>query len=175
MCNNRSPLFFIMTDIEKFKSLLEYFISHVDWKQNMDKTHVGFSKYIKPLLDNNSFVESGQGYNGNKIQKLIGDWETINNHKIYLNIQPNYGDWSTRKCYLNWGNTGINIFCNWDKTKNVQGVDIGYAYWWETPVQYKTLLTKTIKELDLFNNGVSSELQKFYDFFVNEIIRYSLI
>jgi DNA polymerase III delta prime subunit len=161
-----------MTDIEKFKSLLEYFISHVDWKQNMDKTHVGFSKYIKPLLDNNSFVESGQGYNGNKIQKLIGDWETINNHKIYLNIQPNYGDWSTRKCYLNWGNTGINIFCNWDKTKNVQGVDIGYAYWWETPVQYKTLLTKTIKELDLFNNGVSSELQKFYDFFVNEIINY---
>ncbi len=138
----------------------------------MDKTHVGFSKYIKPLLDNNSFVESGQGYNGNKIQKLIGDWETINNHKIYLNIQPNYGDWSTRKCYLNWGNTGINIFCNWDKTKNVQGVDIGYAYWWETPVQYKTLLTKTIKELDLFNNGVSSELQKFYDFFVNEIINY---
>ncbi|MDD6582334.1 MAG: AAA family ATPase [Bacteroidales bacterium] len=161
-----------MTDIEKFKSLLEYFISHVDWKQNMDKTHVGFSKYIKPLLDNNSFVESGQGYNGNKIQKLIGDWETINNHKIYLNIQPNYGDWSTRKCYLNWGNTGINIFCNWDKTKNVQGVDIGYAYWWETPVQYKTLLTKTIKELDLFNNGVSSELQKFYNFFVNEIINY---
>ena len=138
----------------------------------MDKTHAGFSKYIKPLLDNNSFVESGQGYNGNKIQKLIGDWETINNHKIYLNIQPNYGDWSTRKCYLNWGNTGINIFCNWDKTKNVQGVDIGYAYWWETPVQYKTLLTKTIKELDLFNNGVSSELQKFYDFFVNEIINY---
>ena len=60
-----------MTDIEKFKSLLEYFISHVDWKQNMDKTHVGFSKYIKPLLDNNSFVESGQGYNGNKIQNLL--------------------------------------------------------------------------------------------------------
>ena len=39
--------------LDNFKSLLEYFVSHLEWEVNRDPTHVGYGFYIRPLLERN--------------------------------------------------------------------------------------------------------------------------
>lgn len=160
-----------MDNYEKFKSLLEYFVSHLAWKETGNLSHVGYNTYIKPLKDTNNFVEQGQGYNNGAIQNQICQWDEINNHKLFINIQPNFGSWRSRKCYLNWCDTGINIFCDWTNDSPV-GLIIGYAYWWENPTKYDNLSQKTIKQLGLFQNGITQELISFLDDFTKEIDDY---
>lgn len=160
-----------MDNYEKFKSLLEYFVSHLAWKETGNLSHVGYNTYIKPLKDTNNFVEQGQGYNNGAIQNQICQWDEINNHKVFINIQPNFGSWRSRKCYLNWCDTGINIFCDWTNDSPV-GLIIGYAYWWENPTKYDNLSQKTIKQLGLFQNGITQELISFLDDFTKEIDDY---
>ena len=161
-----------MDNYEKFKSLLEYFVSHLAWKENGNTSHIGYNTYIKPLKDTNNFVEQGQGYNNGAIQNQIRQWDEINNHKVFINIQPNYGSWKTRKCYLNWNATGINIFCDWDNNRDPVGLTIGYAYWWENPTSYDTISKETIQQLGLFQNGISQNLKIFLDKFTKEITDY---
>ena len=35
-----------MDNYHKFKALLEYFVSHLEWIINNDKNHIGYDKYI---------------------------------------------------------------------------------------------------------------------------------
>ena len=159
-------------DLVKFKNVLEYFVAHQNYVQSNSELAVGYEKYIKPLIDNHSFNYTGQGYKNDRIQEQIKDWDTINNHQICINIQPNFGVYTSKKCYLNWIETGLNIFCQW--TNNVvNALSIGYAYWWCKPTAYKLLLTNTIEELGLFKeNDYNQNLEDFYDLFVKEIYDY---
>ena len=156
----------------KFKNVLEYFVAHQNYVQSNSELTVGYEKYINPCVNNDSFIKTGQGYNGDRIQEHIKDWEIINNHQICINIQPNFGDYTSKKCYLNWIGTGLNIFCQWTNNE-VNALVIGYAYWWCKPTEYKLLLTNTIDELGLFKeNEYNQNLEKFYNFFVGEIYDY---
>lgn len=62
-------------EVENFKHLLEYFVSHLEWCQNEDVNFIGYEKYIKNLVEKNKFRKAGQGYNGDKIQLQIKEWE----------------------------------------------------------------------------------------------------
>ena len=159
-------------NLVKFKNVLEYFVAHQNYVQSNSELSVGYEKYIKPYIDNKNFIYTGQGYSGDRIQEQIGDWDTINNHQICINIQPNFGDYTSKKSYLNWIETGLNIFCQWTNNE-VYALSIGYAYWWCKPTAYKLLLTNTIDELGLFKeNEYTQELNDFYNLFVNEINDY---
>lgn len=162
------------SDLFKFKHVLEYFVAHLNYLQsNYSETVVGFEKYIKPFLDENDFTYTGQGYNDGKIQKQISNWENISNHRLCVNVQPQYGKkYKSKRCYLNWIGTGLNVFSNWNKDE-VSSLSVGYAYWWMKPTGYKIVMTKTLKELNLFNeNGDDSSLKEFFDLFVKEIDDY---
>ena len=159
-------------DLVKFKNVLEYFVAHQNYVQSNSELAAGYEKYIKPYIDSKTFCYTGQGYSGDRIQEQIGDWEIINNHQICINIQPNFGDYTSKKSYLNWIETGLNIFCKWTNSE-VESLSIGHAYWWYKPTMYKLLLTYTTEELGLFKeNEYTQKLNDFYNLFVNEIDDY---
>ncbi len=103
-----------MNEYEKFKKLLEYFVAHLEWCVNGDTNHIGYADYIKPLIDNNTFKYTGQGYSGDNIQHQINTWCNYKNGLIHINIQQNYGNYKSTKCYLNWDWTGLNVNAKWD-------------------------------------------------------------
>ena len=60
--------------LDNFKSLLEYFVSHLEWEVNRDPTHIGYGFYIRPLLERKCYYSSGQGQQGDAIQQQIEPW-----------------------------------------------------------------------------------------------------
>jgi len=161
------------SDLFKFKRVLEYFVVHQNYVQSGCSESVnGYEKYIKPHKDSGTFKSSGQGYKDDLIQKQIRDWDIICTHHICINIQANFGDYTSKKSYLNWQDTGLNIFCEW-KNNEVKALNIGYAYWWMKPTGYKIKVRRTIEELNLFNdNGDNALLEEFFNIFVHEINDY---
>lgn len=156
-------------DLIKFKHVLEYFVAHQNYMQSNNSSVKGYEEYIKPFIDKHSFSSTGQGWNDDSIQKQIADWEDIATHRLCINIQPNFGDYKSKKCYLNWIHTGINIFCEW-QNEEVVSLSIGYAYWWKKPTRYKIELTNTTSDLGLFDsNHDETILGDFYNRFVKEI------
>lgn len=161
------------SDLFKFKRVLEYFVVHQNYVQSGCSESVnGYEKYIKPYKDSGTFKSSGQGYKDDLIQRQICNWDIICTHHICINIQANFGDYTSKKSYLNWQDTGLNIFCEW-KNDEVKALNIGYAYWWMKPTGYKIKVRRTIEELNLFNdNGDNALLEEFFNNFVHEINDY---
>ena len=102
-------------EYKKFKSLLEYFVAHLEYvgsKSNI--SHCGYEKYIHPLVASKIFKKTGTGYSGHKIQKQIAAWDEYSVGKIAINCTPQYGkNYKTRLCYLNWISTGLNVTAQW--------------------------------------------------------------
>lgn len=171
----RSELAEALKDYEilRFKHLLEYFVAHLEYCDSGIESNHGYSTYIKPLLDSKDFKYTGQGYKGNSIQNQINNWSEYSICDICINIQPNYGgNYRTKKCYLNWRDTGINIYAEWDKS-NVKSLIIGYCYWWNKPCLYEDVVEKQIADLGLFDdNYPNDELKGFYNHFKGELEQY---
>lgn len=149
-----------MTEYEKFKKLLEYFVTHLEWLINKDTNNRGYNLYLKPLIDKNEFYSTGQGYNNGNIQKHISDWCQYENGDIFINIQPNYGNYKTVKCYLNWADTGLNIIARWnDNTINSLALE-EYQFWLKPTKRIDLGFNKTITELGLFDNNTPNEILK---------------
>ena len=64
----------MMNKYTRFKSLLEYYVSHLEYCQNESVDCRGYSKYIEPIK--NEFKKSGQGYNNRSIQNQIAQWSS---------------------------------------------------------------------------------------------------
>lgn len=137
----------------QFKSLLEYFVAHTEWNQNKDENHSGYSKYIKPLIDNGTFQSDGQGYNSEnveedkrdfKIQQQIKEWENYPFGRISLN--SNGGTKTRYFSIVNYLNVGwASIYADYTPDKaHIDSLWIGF----EQVEQF----SKTIAELGLYNN-----------------------
>ena len=161
------------SELLKFKHVLEYFVTHQNYLSSNSSVSVrGYDQYLKSFIEKHNFSMTGQGYNDGRIQNQIGEWDNIYSHQICLNIQPNYGNYESKKSYLNWRGTGLNIFCEWENSE-VKALSIGYAYWWLKPTQYDIILTRTISELKLYEEtDDNSLLKEFFDIFVKEINNY---
>ncbi|MFM9989240.1 AAA family ATPase [Flavobacterium sp.] len=150
----------------KFKKLLEYFVSHLEWIQNKQSTFVGYDKYIKPYVDNGSFKMTGQGYDGAGIQNQIKGWESYSCGKICINVQGNYGSYKSVKCYLNWDGTGLNVLARW-KNNQITGLYQDEFIYWEEPTRrVNSGKEYSLEKLKLFEDDeISEELIDFYTTF----------
>lgn len=116
-----------MTDLEKFKFLLEYFVSHLEYLKYYDRglqalRGRGYAQYILPILSN--FKLTGQGHNGDSIQNQVSSWEQYTcgkktSGKIFINVQVNFNRRTTAANYLCWDGTKINIVAKWSFLKTV--------------------------------------------------------
>ena len=166
-------------DYINFKNLLQYFISHLEWVANNNVNHIGYLQHIKPLIDTKNFKKTGQGYNGDNIQKQISAWDNFEGYQICINITYNQKiGYQSKFCYLNWIWTGINIIAEW---QNKQIVGLYQELFIEKKKPEKSVwkslgMSKSLKELGLFDNSnsVNSNLKSFYDNFRNALIEDEL-
>lgn len=160
-----------MNDYEKFKHLLEYFVAHLEWCVNEDRNTIGYQNYIKPLIEEDNFKKTGQGYNEHEIQNQIKDWESYNNGNICINIQHSYGNYKSVKSYLNWAETGLNVIARWNENRITALALEEYQWWTESKTRVDFEMSKSISELGLFDNNTPNDnLKAFFDKYNSLII-----
>lgn len=104
------------TNYSRFKSLLEYFVAHLEYVQNKCvKETIGYKDYIEPIK--NGFVKEGTGYRGARIQNQIKDWDTYNGITICISITNNFKNYKSKLCYLHWNGTNKNIIAEWNDNR----------------------------------------------------------
>lgn len=149
------------TELLKFKQLLEYFVAHLEYIQSNVTDSKGYKQYIEPLIQNNSFKISGQGYAGATIQDQIAKWQDYNIGKICINVMGNFGKYYyTKKCYLNWDSTGMNIYALWN-SKKTKIISLGlteYQYQNDPPSYMDSETTFKISSLELYNEQEPNEI-----------------
>jgi hypothetical protein len=154
-----------MNEYEKFKILLEYFVAHLEFCVTGQKENEGYKRYIKEI---NNFAYSGQGYDGDKIQSQIKDWESYENGILCLNINSaSRTPYQNKGSYLNWKGTAINVNAVWNNSTISKLKIVKDSY----PISNsKDVLTFTVSELGLYDNKpVNEKLKTFFDKF-NELI-----
>lgn len=153
----------IMNSINNFKHLLEYFIAHLEYINNTPNSQ-GYKTYIEPIQN---FKQTGQGWKGDTIQKQISQWDKYPLGVICINIQGNFGaNYKTRKCYLNWKDTGVNIVSEWSGERIARLLITDYQYWHENP-SWKDYVSIDIDTLGLFKDNTSTKITEFYKQFTD--------
>ncbi|GET44987.1 McrB family protein [Capnocytophaga felis] len=162
-----------MEEIDKFKKLLEYFVSHLEWCQNEDVNFIGYEKYIKNLFEKNEFRKAGQGYDGDKIQLQIEEWENYSIGKICINISAyTRNKYISEFCYLNWLGTGINICARWEDSKIKSLYLTEYRDLKGSKQRTNLGVEYSLSELKLFEEGITSQLETFFDKYKNYFIQF---
>ena len=155
-----------MTEHEKFKKLLEYFVAHLEFCVTDQKVGDGYNRYIKDIKN---FNRGGQGHKGQNIQNQIKEWESYTNGDICININPTV--YKGRGCYLNWEDTAINVNALWDKNTIVGLKIVKDSY----PISNaKDVVSYSIQDLGLLDNNPPNEnLKSFFDRFNKLIIQWN--
>lgn len=162
-----------MSDLEKFKALLEYFVAHLEYLRyrNMKYQKLrgrGYAQYILPLMP--GFVKTGQGHTGDDIQNQISSWEQYScanktSGKIFINVQISFSRETTAANYLCWDGTRFNILAEWSPRKKVI-TDLVIED--KTPGKKKAFspVVKSVSKLGLFDGKKpNAELDKFWQFY----------
>lgn len=151
-----------MTEYEKFKNLLEYFVAHLEYCVTDSKDNFGYTKYIDGIKN---FKRGGQGHKGQAIQKQVSKWESYSNGKICINVNPT--SYTGGGTYLNWEETAINVNAEWkdNKISSLKLMKDSYPL-----SNAKLVLRATIQDLGLFDEQKpNNNLQNFFNTF-NELI-----
>lgn len=157
-----------MDKYKKFKHLLEYFVSHLEWVVNHDISHAGYNTYISPIKN---FKRAGQGWNKDKIQEQIREWADYDGDTICINVYA--PDFKSKGCYLNWDGTWVNVRPSW-KGDHVESLYLTQQEF----ASAKEELIYSISSLGLFDgNSPNSKLKNFFDNYqfmhmeVNQLVR----
>lgn len=143
-------------DIQRFKCLLEYFVTHLEYIINKDANFVGYEKYLKSLVETNVFKEAGQGHKGHNIQKQIERWNNYNGNVICISIYaPNP---QSKGTYLNWKSSYYNVRAEF-KNEHVDSLYITE----EEDKNAKSELKYSVDKLGLFSGLSTNEFNEFFD------------
>lgn len=154
----------ILSDEEKFKCLLEYFVAHLEYKQSGIQNTIGYQKYIQPLEGH--FVKVGNGDKDWGLQKQIEKWNSYSNgRRITITINGRSGiRFAGKTSYLNWEDTWNNVRAQWDAgNKRITGFYL-------TNTSEKTQVGENFPydKLGLYDNSNPNEtLKKFFHQFCN--------
>lgn len=150
--------------IGQFRHLLRYFVVHLEHChnkgiiQNMNWWREDEKNYAEKIKK-----RTGQGYNGNEIQKQINEWCNYPVGKVCISVQSSaYGGYQTKASYLHWYGTGLNINAEWkdDKIEKLYFRDVDEE-------SSENILATSISRDDLFNSGQQSDsLNKLYNTYV---------
>lgn len=143
--------------IEQFRHLLRYFVVHLEYcynesiKKETDWWTDAEKEYKKFIVK-----KSGQGYNGDEIQKQINQWCNYPVGKVCISVQFSArGGYQTKASYLHWYGTGLNINAEWkdDKIEKLYFRDVDEE-------SSDNIHAISISRDDLFNSGLQSESLK---------------
>ena len=155
-------------ELNKFRSLLQYFVVHLEYCQynhNTDKpSNPNWFKDDREgpfvsLIDK----KSGHGYLNNAIQKQIEQWCIYPYGRVTISVQyARKGGYTATSSYLHWDKTWFNINAKWSDNR------IEYLYFYykgdaESPTQDK-MISRDV--LFSENDGVDV-VEPLFDAFVN--------
>lgn len=144
--------------LDNFKSLLEYFVSHLEWEVNRDPTHVGYGFYIRPLLERNCYCSTGQGQQGDAIQQQIEPWAHILDDAGFVGINIRPDQFTNRYCFLNCVKTWVNIKGIWAPNAQARPAHLTALFITHAPsVSAAPDLTMSLPELGLFDGRVPND------------------
>lgn len=106
-------------DCVQFKSLLEYFVAHLEWKVNHDRKQAGFSTYVEPNLNKDGELpvecSGSKGDDADSLQSYIARWSRYGSDKVIIKVlglqtlKEEPKGW-----YLKWAHaSGANIKTRW--------------------------------------------------------------
>ena len=148
------------SDYIKFKHLLEYFCAHLQYVvAKEDKTIKGYDEYLKPFVDDGTFLKSG--YQDSKLQRQIERWNSYSvGRKIYIFVESI----QKQRSYLQWQDLLTSIFADWTDG-HLTNLLLGR----KNGKEKELLGTKaSLDELGLYDGKEPNEnLKKFYDAFVD--------
>lgn len=152
-----------MDDVTKFKHILEYFVTHLNYLSKGNSKNVeGYNEYLKPFIDAGTFRTTGYGRKNEKIQEQIKKWQDIFDTRLCVNI---YSPSPVSKgSYINWQDTGVNILVDdWNpETKFVQKLKIA-VYYPEEKIWVDKKCSYTFNELGLYDGKEpNNNLRKFF-------------
>jgi len=155
-----------MTEYEKFKKLLEYFVAHLEFCVSDQKYGEGYDMYIKEIKN---FKRGGQGHKEQQIQNQIKDWETYDNGTICINVNPT--TYQSGGTYLNWKHTAINVNAEWEGKKIVNIKIMKDSY----PLNNaKHVMTISVSNLGLFDKQEpTGQLKALFNQFNGLIIQWN--
>lgn len=106
----------VVADEEKFKHLLEYFVAHLEYKQNNITDTNGYKTYIEPLKKN--FVQTGKSGKDWGLTRQIECWNSYSNgRRVSISIDGRTGvRFAGKTSYLNWENTWFNVRARWNES-----------------------------------------------------------
>ena len=161
--------------LDNFKSLLEYFVSHLEWEVNRDPTHVGYGFYIRPLLERNCYCSTGQGQQGDAIQQQIEPWAHILDDAGFVGINIRPDQFTNRYCFLNCVKTWVNIKGIWAPNAQARPAHLTALFITHAPsVSAAPDLTMSLPELGLFDGRLPNDnLKRFLTEFLYRYDNYT--
>ena len=161
--------------LDNFKSLLEYFVSHLEWEVNHDPTHVGYGFYIRPLLERNCYCSTGQGQQGDAIQQQIEPWAHILDDAGFVGINIRPDQFTNRYCFLNCVKTWVNIKGIWAPNAQARPAHLTALFITHAPsVSAAPDLTMSLPELGLFDGRLPNDnLKRFLTEFLTRYDNYT--
>ena len=156
-------------DCVQFKSLLEYFVAHIEWKVNHDREQAGFSTYIEPNLNKDGELpvecSGSKGDDTDSLQSYIAQWSRYGSDKVIIKVlglqtlKEEPKGW-----YLKWAHaSGANIKTRWRQNH----LDRFYLNVCIITTDYPEDTEFTIEELGLFDGlGPNQAVQDFLEAFV---------
>ena len=161
--------------LDNFKSLLEYFVSHLEWEVNRDPTHVGYGFYIRPLLERNCYCSTGQGQQGDAIQQQIEPWAHILDDAGFVGINIRPEQFTSRFSFLNCVKTWVNIKGIWAPNAQARPAHLTALFITHAPsVSAAPDLTMSLPELGLFDGRVPNDnLKRFLKEFLSRYENYA--
>lgn len=161
--------------LDNFKSLLEYFVSHLEWEVNRDPTHVGYGFYIRPLLERNCYCSTGQGQHGDAIQQQIEPWAHILDDAGFVGINIRPDQFTNRYCFLNCVKTWVNIKGIWAPNAQARPAHLTALFITHAPsVSAAPDLTMSLPELGLFDGRLPNDnLKRFLTEFLYRYDNYT--
>lgn len=157
----------------KFKQLLEYFVAHMEYVTTKDQNHPGYELYIRPLEEAGTFKYTGTGYNGQQIQQQVSQWSKYSVGEVAMNCSPQYGNYRTRMCYLNWIPTGLNVNAIWgnEHISSLQLENYIDKNNWKNVAQPVSL-----EQLGLYDGQEANDtLKSFFNSFINMKMEWNQI
>lgn len=156
-------------DCVQFKSLLEYFVAHLEWKVNHDRKQAGFSTYIEPNLNKDGELpvecSGSKGDDADSLQSYIARWSRYGSDKVIIKVLglQTLKD-EPKGWYLKWAHaSGANIKTRWRQNH----LERFYLNVCIITTDYPQDTEVAINELGLFDGlGPNQAVKDFFDAFV---------
>ena len=156
-------------DCVHFKSLLEYFVAHLEWKVNHDRGQAGFSTYIEPNLNKEGELpvecSGSKGDAADSLQSYIERWSRYGSDKVIIKVlglqtlKEEPKGW-----YLKWAHaSGANIKTRW-RQNHIERLYLNVCI---VTTDHPQATEFSLDELGLFDGlGPNQAIKDFFEAFV---------